>query len=87
MVLRIFLDLAIIFSILYLNWWIAALFAIGGILIFRNFYEAVALGLLIDILYGAPAAEFFGFRFVSTAIFAILFVGVSRLRENIRIKL
>jgi hypothetical protein len=81
---RIFIDIIIFFSIFYFPWWITTIFVIGGIFLFRNFYEAIFAGFLLDALYGAKTVEFYGFWFVFAASFFLFYIIVNRLKKNIR---
>jgi hypothetical protein len=85
MMLRIFIDIILILSIFYFPWWVTALFALSGIFIFKNFYESIIAGFLIDALYGTKTSEFAGVWFVFTASFFLLYILSTRLKKNIRI--
>lgn len=69
MVLRILIDIFIVFSIFFFPWWVTALFVVLGIFFFDRFYEALCAGVFLDALYGIHGAEFFGVWFVFTAVF------------------
>ncbi|MAZ40561.1 hypothetical protein CL654_00380 [bacterium] len=58
-------------------WWVILLFIVAALFFFKNYYEAVVLGLIYDLLYGAPVPvidpglfEFY------TSSFLFLFVSV-----------
>lgn len=50
---RALYGVALLISAFILPWWIAVLFSILGILYFPQLYEVIAVGLILDTLYGA----------------------------------
>lgn len=84
MIFRVSTDILILLSILYLPWWFTAFLALLGIFLFKNFYEVVFAGFLLDLLYGTAVKEFYGIWFIFTAFFLILFILMERLKKNIR---
>jgi len=85
MVLRISFNFILLLSILFSTWWFTFFLVVVGVFLFKNFYEAIFAGLLIDLLYGVVAEEFYGIWFVFTASFLILFLLVERFKKNIRV--
>lgn len=85
MTLRIFVNIILFLSIFYLPWWSTIFFILLGTFLFRNFYEGIFAGLLLDLLYGTGVKEFYGVWFVFTASTLIFFVIGERLKKNIRI--
>jgi len=69
---------------MYLPWWSTALLVVLGVFLFRNFYEAIWAGILIDLLYGTRTVEFAGVWFVFTVSFSALVLIGERLKKNIR---
>jgi hypothetical protein len=51
---------------------------------YRRYYEALVAGLALDVLYGAPTTIFFGFQFVFTLLFAVLFVVMHYVKTKLR---
>lgn len=85
MTLRIFINILILLSIFYLQWWITVFFILFGMFLFRNFYEGIFAGLLLDLLYGTSVKEFYGIWFVFTGITSIFFILIEFLKKNIRV--
>ncbi len=85
MTLRIFINGILLLSIFYLPWWSTAFFVLLGIFLFKNFYEAIFAGLLLDLLYGTGVKEFYGIWFVFAVSFSVFFILGERLKKNIRI--
>lgn len=84
MAVRIVIDIIFFLSIIYAPFWLTLIALAAGIFYFRNYYEAIGGGILIDMLYGVPLAKFFDIPFVATIICTILFVVITRLKQNIR---
>jgi len=85
MILRIFVNTILFLSVFYLPWWVTIFFVVIGIFLFKNFYEGIFVGLLIDLLYGTGAKEFYGIWFVFTVSTAIFFILGERIKKNIRV--
>ena len=84
MVLRIFINIIILISVLYLPWWVTTTAVFTGFLIFKNFYEGIIAGFLLDTLYGAKISQFFGIWFVFTAVYFVGYVIIRRVKKNLR---
>jgi len=84
MYLRILADIIIFLSILFLPWWVTIFLVLFGIFFFNHFYEAIIAGILIDLLYGTRAEEFFGIWFLFFIIFSSIYFFGEKLKKNIR---
>ncbi|MDP3661634.1 MAG: hypothetical protein Q8R17_02185 [bacterium] len=51
---------------------------------FPRFWEAIAVGVILDALYAAPEPRWFGFQFIYTVGIAILLLIVWRLKKSLR---
>lgn len=49
---RVFFDIVLFLTILFLPWWAGFLMAFIGLFVFNNFYEYLAYGVIIFIFYG-----------------------------------
>lgn len=76
--------MVILFSIFFLSPWVSLLLVIAGILFFRNFYEAIAAGVLIDLLYGIPLAKFLHIEWIATFFFLGAYVIVNYVKQYTR---
>ena len=74
MALRICLAIILLFSVLFLPFWVSLCLAIVGMVFFSVFIEAVALLLLSDLLFGARESRLFNVFFVSMIISVVLLV-------------
>lgn len=84
MVLRILASVVLLFSILFLPFWFSALLALGGMIYFRVFFEAVALFFASDLLYGVPEPKFFGLVFVSFFTSLAALVAIEALKKKLK---
>ena len=84
MILRIFASILLLFSILFLPFWVSIILAILGMLYFSLFYEAVALFLLSDLLYGTPEVKLFNIFFFSFILSIILLLVIEFLKKKLK---
>ncbi|MEK7596564.1 MAG: hypothetical protein AAB450_00395 [Patescibacteria group bacterium] len=80
--MRIAGNIGIAVSILYLPWWFSVIFIIGACFSVPKFYEAVVYGILIDALYGTKFG-LYGFSYVFTGVFIIIFLVLSVVRRRL----
>lgn len=72
---RIIFNLVLVAAIFYTPWWVVAPLALFGAFLCAPYYEVVAFGVLVDILYGASSFPFGGVYGLAMAI-AIFFAGL-----------
>ncbi len=84
MALRILAFVVLLFSILFLPFWVTVILALGGMIYFSVYWEAVALFFLSDILYGAQVEKFGGMLFVSFFIALIVLLGLEVLKKKLK---
>ncbi|MEK7572358.1 MAG: hypothetical protein AAB493_00680 [Patescibacteria group bacterium] len=84
MMLRIFASILLLFSILFLPFWVSVILALLGMLYFSLFYEAVVLFLLSDLLYGAPEARLFNIFFFSFILSIIFLLVIEFLKKKLK---
>lgn len=82
---RILADLALLVSVVLLNFWITLVGAMAAIFYFKNFYEAIAIGIMIDLLYGVPLERFFHIPYMATIIFVVLYAAAHELKQLMRV--
>lgn len=58
--------------------------AVAAAFFFTRFWEAVAIGILLDALYSTPEPRWFGFQFMYTMSIAISLLVVWRLKKSLR---
>ncbi len=84
MYLRISANILILLSIFYFSWWVTVLFVLISFFVFKNFYEGILAGFLVDILYGTKTIEFMNIWFVFTAFSAIFYFIIEKMKKSIR---
>lgn len=76
---RVLFSFILLFVLILFPWWFFFLVGVGGIFIFRNYFEFVFIAFLFDLLYGPGSTLLlseknlaFSFVLSLTAIFVIL---------------
>lgn len=82
--LRILAVLALLFSVLFMPFWVSVVLALAGMAYFSFFLEAVFLFLLLDFLYGTKEAELFS-SFFSFIIILICFIIFELFKKKLRL--
>lgn len=81
---RIVFNIFLVASVIYMPWWVTAVLAVAGVFMFKRFYEIVAVGVLMDLLYGVPAPRFFNFWFVFTIGSLAVYLAAMKVKESLR---
>ncbi len=84
MVPRILASVLLLFSVLFLPFWVTAILALAGMIYFPVYWEAVALFFLSDLLYGAPEAKFFNLVFVSFFVSLAVLLALEALKKKLK---
>lgn len=79
---RVTVNILLLFGILYLPWWLSVGVAIAASFWFHRYYELIAVGLLIDLLYGQGSGHFF--PFMVTAGTVVLYGVIAFLKTKLR---
>jgi len=81
MVFRILAVIILLFSVLFMPFWVSAILTLGGIIYFRYFFEGAFMMLLSDTLFGVPEAHYYNMVFIST-IAAIILISVAEFTKS-----
>jgi hypothetical protein len=81
MILRLIFALILLVSISFLPWWVNLILIVVGSFYFKNFYEAVLIGLIMDSLYGSSVV-FETFIYFYTLTFLISVFLINKIREK-----
>ena len=84
MALRISFSLILLFSILFLPFYISAILVLIGMAYFSFFIEAGLLFLLSDLLYAVKEIKFFNITFVSFLSSIIFLLVIEFLKKKLR---
>jgi len=84
MVLRILASIILLFSILFVPFWVSVILAFAGMAYFPFFLEAVFLFFLSDLLYGTSEIKLFNTVFVSFILALVCFIILELLKNKLR---
>ena len=84
MILRIFVSIFILFSILFMPFWVSVVLAFVSIAYFQFFLEAVFLFFLLDLLYGVREIKLFNMVFVSFITMLACFIILELLKKKLK---
>ena len=82
LILRIVLDIILFLGVFIFPFWLMLILAFVGLLYFRNFYEFIAVFVVLDFLYAAPEKRFGGSVFVLTVVSTIVYFSVNFLKKK-----
>ena len=86
MALRILASFVLLFSILFLPFWVSLILVFGGIVYFSIYLEAIFLLLLLDFLYGVKETHFLNITFISFIVGTLLLVTLEILKKKLRLR-
>lgn len=81
---RIIFDIVLFLSLFITPWWASFAIAFAGIFFFNDFYEIIALGFIMDIVYGTPNVSVMGVRFINSFAAIALLAGGTFIKNRIR---
>ena len=83
-ILRIFIDVVLVYALAAGSWWL--IFPIGIVCAwyYKNFYEFPLAAIFLDISFSAPREHLYNFQYIYTIIAIILFIIISILKTKIR---
>ncbi len=84
MLIRISAVILVLFSVLFMPFWLTILLVLAGMFYFSIFWEAVVLLLLSDFLYGVGEIRFQGVVFVSSIIATIVLLAIEALKKKLK---
>jgi len=84
MIQRILASLILLFSILYMPFWLSVILALAGMAYFSFFWEATVLFLLSDLLYGVSEARFFNIFFISFLTSLLVLILIEMVKRKLR---
>jgi len=86
---RIIFDIILFLTIFFLPWWITVATAFISMILFKKFWEGVAVFFLIDLLYSLPKTskdwQIYGHFGIFTLTGIILFLIINKIKSNIRL--
>ena len=82
--LRILASLLLLWSILFMPFWVSLILALAGIVYFPYFGEAIILFFLSDLLYGIKEARLFNLTFISMILAVVFLIGIEFLKKKLK---
>lgn len=86
MIYRILTSLLLLFSILFMPFWISVILALASMIYFSVFWEATVLFLLSDLLFGVKEAKFSGAVFISFVFSIIILLIIEIIKKKTRFR-
>lgn len=82
MIARVVFIIFLLISAFVLPWWFTFIFAISASFYFKNFYEVVFVGLVMDSFFGSQVI-FADFSYILTITFFILILVINQIRQKL----
>ena len=84
MALRIIFSTILLISILFMPFWLSLILGLAGMILFPMFWEAIALFLLSDFLFGVKEARFFNMFFIASITSLIILFALEALKKKLK---
>ncbi len=81
---RVLFGIFLIISAFIFPWWVSVALVFFGALYFNNLYEAIIVGMVIDLTYGVNI-EIYGFNLIFTFALTLMLYVLSIVRKRILI--
>ncbi|MFZ3011785.1 MAG: hypothetical protein WA060_02195 [Minisyncoccia bacterium] len=81
MVIRILASVLLLFSVLFMPFWVSVVLALMGAFYFRVFWEAIVLFFLSNLLYGVGDPSVI---FISLLIYITIITAIEMLKKKIK---
>lgn len=82
--LRIISLFVLLFSVLFLPFWVTGILAICGIIYFNIFIEGPIILLISDLLYGVKEIKLFNIHFFSFLLIILLLIIIELLKKKLK---
>jgi len=84
MIPRILASVFLLFSILFLPFWVSIILALAGMIYFNIFWEATILFLLSDLLYGMKDAKNSPIIFISFIVSVLFLIIIEIIKKKLK---
>lgn len=74
LILRITLDIILLLGLFVLPFWLVAVLAFIGLIVFKNYYEFMVVFAISDFLYAVPLARLGGSVYVLTVASVVVYL-------------
>jgi len=84
---RALFGIILIISAFVFQWWISFILSLVGLFYFKNLYEVLVVGIIIDSLYGQgmQLPIFESFKFIFTLILLVALILISKFKTKLLI--
>src|SRR3989344_4581768 len=80
---RVAANLILLALLFIAPWWIVMSVAVLFLFYFKNYFEILIFGFLLDLLYGAPVSAYYGMGYVISVIAALAFALVAVVKNRL----
>ena len=84
MILRISASILLLFSILFMPFWVSVILAFASMIYFSKFFEATILFFLSDLLYGTKETKGFPIIFTSFIMDIIVLIIIETMKKKVK---
>jgi len=84
MLLRILASAILLFSVLFMPFWVSVILAFSAMVYFSLFWEAIPLLLLSDLLYGIKETKSFPIIFTSFVLSIVVLIIVEIMKKKVK---
>lgn len=81
---RVIYNIVVLLSLLFASWLGTLFLCLVGLILFRNYYECILVGVAIDMLYGMPHDRLMNTSVMFTSAALVLFAIVYGLKKRVR---
>lgn len=84
--MRIFFGAVLFISTISGIWWLSFALAVGGMIFFTSYYEAIIFALFADSLFAAPTSQVFAAPYATTLLMVLTFGLIAFLRGRLLLR-
>ncbi len=81
---RIFFTIILLGAVMFTPWWFVLALSLFGVFYFSTYYEIIAIGILVDLLYGIGGGIFSGYGLLGFTSAVVICFSFERIKREIR---
>lgn len=81
---RAMFNVLAVFLVFLFPWWISVAYCLVGMVLFSSYFEIILIGIIIDLLYGAPIERFNYYQYTVSTVLLVLYACFELVRDRIR---
>lgn len=82
--LRILTSIFLLFSILFMPFWMSVILALAAMIYFSIFWEVIPIFFLSDLLYGVKETKFSGAIFISFMMVIVILIIIEIVKKKLK---